>query len=120
MARRKKPTGETPEQAVERRQKESIANVANRSEKTSWNRKMENMVKLLAKIRPIEQKILNLHREKLPLLDEVHELRQTMVNECVHPFDQLIVKEDHVLCKFCNRKLKRSTVAQNADSKAQT
>ena len=115
MARRKKPVGETPEQAAERRQKEAIANAANRSEKTSWNRKMENMVKLLATLRPIEQKILDLQRQKFPIMDEVHELREIMVNECIHPYDQLVVKEDHVLCKFCNRRLKRPVI-QNAES----
>ena len=54
MARKKKPVGETKEQAEERRLLEAVANNANRSEKTSWNRKMKNMVELLTELRPIE------------------------------------------------------------------
>ena len=47
MARRKKPEGLTPEEQIIHSVKEAIANNANRSEKTSWNRKMDNMVKLI-------------------------------------------------------------------------
>ena len=105
MARKRKPENETPEQARIRRILETVSNVANRSEKTSWNRKMNNMVKLLAKLNPIEQKILKLQAEKEPLFDKVQILRETMTNECVHPFEYLEYKEDHVICKFCNKRL---------------
>jgi len=44
--------------------------------------------------------------KKQPIYDEMQEIREVMVDECIHPFDFLEVKDDHVLCKFCNRKLK--------------
>lgn len=106
MARRKTPENETPEQKEERQIKERIANGPKRAEKVSWNRKKANLEAVVEKIRPIEDKILDLIAKKQPLLDEIQEIRTQMIDECVHPFDYLEVKEDHVLCKFCNRKLK--------------
>ena len=106
MARRKKPENETPAEQRVRRIKEAISNHANRSEKVSWNRKMDNMVKLIAKLRPVEQKILEIMaEEKFPLLDKVQELREIMVKECVHPYEHLVIQFDHVECKFCDKKL---------------
>ena len=103
MARRKSPENETEDQRIERQHLEAVANVANRSEKTSWNRKMNNMVSLLATLRPIEEKILELIAEKQPILDQVAELRMTMVNECIHPYEYLLHEGDHVKCKFCDK-----------------
>ena len=105
MARRRKEEDETPEQTKQRRLFEAVSNVANRSDKTSWNRKMDNMVKLLARLRPIEQQILDLQAEKMPIMDDITALRQTMINECVHPFEYLVDKETHVECKFCNKRI---------------
>ena len=105
MARKKKPLNETEQEAEIRRDLESVSNVASRSEKTSWNRKMNNMVKLLSLLKPIEDKILELHAQKEPLFDETQALRAIMVKECVHPYEYLIHKGDHIACKFCNKKL---------------
>lgn len=108
MAKRKKPENETEEQAKVRKILESIANHAERSEKTAWKRKNDNMQKLLDQLRPVEQKILDIIiDEKQPILDKIAELRNTMVKECIHPFDMLVMKDDgYVECKFCGRKLK--------------
>lgn len=107
MARKKIPENETPEERIEREIKETIANHASRSEKTSWNRKMDNMVSLMATIRPIEEKIIELQAEKFPIFDEIQSLRNIMVNECIHPGEYLVVEDDHVVCKFCNKKINR-------------
>ena len=105
MARQRKPENETPEQAHVRQMLESVANNADRSEKTSWNRKMDNMVKLLAQLTPLADQILELEAQKLPILDEIQKLRLVMVNECIHPYDHLTFFEDHITCKFCNKRL---------------
>jgi len=105
MARQRKPKDETVDQARIRQLLESIANNADRSEKTSWNRKMDNMIKLIAKLRPLEEKIIELEEQKLPIIDDVNLLRQVMVKECVHPFDHLTYFENHVRCKFCDRRI---------------
>lgn len=106
MPRRKKPENETQEEALIRQELETIANTASRSEKTSWNRKMNNMVTLLAKLKPIEDEILELVAKKSVIFDEVQTLREVMKRECIHPFDQLVYKEDYAECKFCTRKVK--------------
>ena len=109
MARRKIPEHETEVEQSDRRIRDTISNTADRSAKTSWNRKMDNMVKLMAKVRPIENEIIALQAEKQPIFDEIQELRKLMVKECVHPYEYLLVvtdeENDYTLCKFCERKL---------------
>ncbi len=105
MARRKRNENETIDETTERRLKEEISNNANRSEKTSWNRKMDNMVKLLAEIRPIEEQIIALTEKKIPLFDQIQDLRKQMLQDCIHPYEYVLVEENHCVCKFCERKL---------------
>jgi hypothetical protein len=104
MARRKKPEDETLEQAEQRRLFEKICDHATRSEKVSWHRMMDNMISLLAKLRPIEDKIIKLNAEKTPIMDDIAMLRQRMVRDCVHPYEQLVIKDGSVECKFCNKR----------------
>lgn len=103
MARRKRPEGETPEQTASRQTLEKIADAATRSEKVAWDRKMDNMVSLIAKLRPIEDQILELMSAKQPILDDIAELRREMVRDCVHPYTHLVDKGIHQECKFCGR-----------------
>ena len=105
MARKKKPINETIEDARIRQDLEKIANTPSRSEKTSWNRKMNNMVKLLSLLRPIEDKILELQAQKEPIFDEIQILRCVMIKECIHPEEYLLHKGDYIQCKFCEKKL---------------
>ena len=106
MAKKRKPENETEEEKRLRLQFEAISNNANRSEKTSWNRKMDNMVNLMASLRPIEQKILDIwEKEKNPIMDNIHELRKTMINECIHPYEYLVEKDGVIICKFCERRI---------------
>jgi hypothetical protein len=104
MARLRKPENETTDEAEVRRVKETIANKATRNEKVAWDRKMDNMVTLLAKLQPIEDQIADLLTLKMPIIDDVQALRTLMVNDCVHPFTHLVEHDDHIVCKFCNRK----------------
>lgn len=105
MARKKKPVGETTEEAKIRQFLEKVANTATRSEKTSWNRKMNNMVSLLAELRPIEEQILELTASKHEIFDRIQVLRNVMVQECIHPFEQLVHKGTHAECKLCNKRV---------------
>ncbi|TFG94962.1 hypothetical protein E4H12_14210 [Candidatus Thorarchaeota archaeon] len=114
MARKKKPEGETPEQTRSRRAIETISNAASRSEKVSWDRKMDNMVKLMSTLRPLEDQILELMAQKQPIFDEIAALRADMIVDCVHPFTHVIFKQtdegDVVSCKFC---MKNFSVKRN-------
>lgn len=112
MARRTKKENETTDETTERRLKEEISNNANRSEKTSWNRKMDNMVKLLAEIHPIEEQIIALNEKKIPIFDQIQDLRKQMVQDCVHPYEYVLVEVDHARCKFCERKISLPNVEE--------
>ncbi len=106
MARRKKPENETTEQAASRNLFETISNKANRSEKTAWKRKLSNLTRIIEKLRPYEEEILNIIKDKKqPLLDELQLLRQEMVKECIHPFEHLVQTGGYIECKFCNKKI---------------
>ncbi len=105
MARTKIPDNETIEETENREIFETLSNFANRSEKTSWKRKRDNIEALIERLKPLEQRILNIMEEKLPILDEIATIRNEMVENCIHPIDQLVRFDDHVVCKFCERKL---------------
>lgn len=103
MARRPKPLNETSEETSRRQFLELISNNATRSEKTSWDRKMDTMVTLMAKLRPIEESIIELMAQKMPIIDQIQALRNDMVKTCVHPFTHLVYQDDGTaVCKFCN------------------
>lgn len=104
MAKRKKPENETPEETTIRQVLETVADTATRSEKVSWDRKMDNMVSLLAKLKPIEEKILDSMAEKAVIVDEIADLRKDMIRDCVHPYTHLVHKGDSTAeCKFCGK-----------------
>lgn len=104
MARRRKPEDETTDDAQRRRLLEHIADNSPRGEKVSWDRKMDNMVSLIAKLKPIEDQILDLMTQKTPILDDIAALRREMVKECVHPYQMLVdIGNGSAKCKFCDR-----------------
>ena len=105
MARlKKRPVEDMDNNEKEQHILNSVANHASLSDKISWNRKYDNMQKLITKIHPIEEQIVELRASILPFYDEIAELRQVMVEECIHPIDLLVLHDDYIECKFCNRK----------------
>ena len=111
MARQKQPDMETQEQQNIRKQLETISNISTRNERISWERKMDNMVKLIAKIRPIEEQITDLILQKQVFFDDISALRAEMVKDCIHPITHLAHNVDEVMgeyieCKFCGKRFK--------------
>lgn len=91
---------------------EKIINSKPKNERIAFARKLKKMYELVDSLTPIEEKILDIiYNEKNPIMDEIQELRATMVRECVHPKDNLVYfleKEEgleYVVCKFCNARL---------------
>lgn len=82
-----------------------IANHVTRSDKMSWERKYKNMQKELDKLRPVEDQLLELQAKKQKFIDVVTEIRLKMVEECIHPREYLIHNGDHIVCKFCEKRL---------------
>lgn len=105
MSKRKKDENETPEQTRQRRIFESISNFANRSDKTAWERKIEKLQQLLEELQPLEQQILDLTVKKYPIMDKITTVRKKMLENCIHPFDNLVLYDTHVHCKFCDTKI---------------
>jgi hypothetical protein len=104
MARRKSPEDETQDQKDTRLLISSVTDAAPRALKVSWDRKMDNMVTLMASLTPLEDKILDLMAQKTPIINEIDALRKVMVKECIHPRPSLTSNDGIVHCKFCNRR----------------
>lgn len=85
--------------------KEYIASLPDRSEVRSWERKCVTMQRLLDELAPIEEQMFEIMRERLPLVNQIEDLRFQMTQECIHPVEHLVEKDDHVICKFCDRRL---------------
>lgn len=84
--------------------KKIISGFTNISDKNSWLRKYENMQKLIETVNAYAEEITEIDKKRIPIFDEIALLRQTMVDECIHPHDHLIEYDDYVECKFCNKK----------------
>ena len=85
------------------KQLDKVSKFADKNQRLSFRRKKERMDTLLERIRPIEEKMLELILEKTPITDEIEKVRQGMVHECVHPRDYLVHKGTHIHCKFCSK-----------------
>jgi len=103
MSRQKAPENETFEQQTERLIFETISNFSNRSEKTSWKRKRDNIANIIEQLKPLEAEILAITAKKLPLMDQIALTRIEMVESCIHPIEDLVLHEGHVRCKFCEK-----------------
>ena len=101
----KKKKAKTPQELELLETFKQVADASTRNEKVSGNRKLKRMERLLEKLNPIETQILELYAQKMDIIDEVQILRTVMVEECIHPKEYLVQKDDHIVCKFCNKRI---------------
>lgn len=120
MAKRKRPEDVTPEELAIHRAKDFISNHATRAEKTAWQRQHENLAKLVRKLAPIEDKMLDLINQKSKIIDEVMVLRKDLVEQCIHPFEDLVHHEGCIICKFCEKKMAIPAHGEETDSNEST
>ena len=85
-----------------------------KNERVAWSRKLDKMQTLIQNMEPIENKLLELYAEKQKHMDEITQLRNIMIKDCIHPVDFLVDKITYVECKFCNDKIR---VLGNGDAK---
>ena len=84
-----------------------IVNHATKNERIAWKRKHKKLQEMIEeKISPLEDQILELTMTKMAAMDEAIAIRDVLVSECVHAKEFLVQKDDYVLCKFCDAKLK--------------
>lgn len=93
-----------------RRELEMVAKGADKNQRLAWRRKKVRMETLLERIKPLEEKALEIILEKQPIMDDIESVRQKMIKECIHPADNLIHKGNFILCKFCKSKLKINNI----------
>jgi hypothetical protein len=107
--RKKIPENESDSEREIRLAKEKISSFATRGERLAWDRKLKKMEKFIEELVPVEDKILEIIKnEKYPIMDKIEAVRKTMILECVHPENYLIVDEDwsHAHCKFCGKNIR--------------
>lgn len=85
--------------------KKVIFRQSSQLDKTSWLRKYENLQTLITQVNSLAEKIAEIEAEKIPIIDQINELRQQMVQECVHPIEHLVDHEGYTLCKFCEKRI---------------
>lgn len=83
-----------------------ISNVAPENDKMAWRRLRRELTKHLEELETHNATYFEIQAKRKPLMDHIEELRKKMVTECVHPSDELVYKSTHVLCKFCNKRLR--------------
>jgi hypothetical protein len=98
---------------------DAVASLSPKAEKLAWKRKEKKMQGFVEDIGKIEDQILALVKEKMPLDDEISELREIMVKDCIHQKSDLAHLGTHIVCKFCERKLSIPRKAYNAMVEAQ-
>jgi hypothetical protein len=85
---------------------ETIAGHAVKGEIAAWNRKRKSIERIITNnIHPLEQKLIELNAQLMPLYDELKSARSAMIEFCIHPIDMLVKVEGHVECKFCDAKM---------------
>jgi hypothetical protein len=85
--------------------KKVIFRQSSQLDKTSWLRKYENLQTLINQVNVLAEQIAEIEASKEPIIDQINDLRQQMVHECIHPIDHLVDHEGVTLCKFCEKRI---------------
>ncbi len=83
-----------------------VSNIAPENDKMAWRRLRRELTKNLDSLDELNTEYFAIQAKRKPILDHIDELRAKMITECVHPADELVYKNSHVLCKFCNKRLR--------------
>jgi len=106
MARQKINKSESEKDKKERLDIELITKKISKNDKLNWKRSYDKMHRILVtELQPLEEQIINLQVLKIPVFDKITEIRNKLVNECIHPKDMLIHKGNYIECKFCGSKI---------------
>lgn len=82
-----------------------VANFRDKNEKASWLRKKKNLEALVVNLEPTELEILRLEKTKMHIIDEIDEIRKSMLVDCIHPQDYLVHYGTYIRCRFCESKI---------------
>ena len=85
---------------------QAVSSHAIKGEVAAWSRKRKSIERVITtNIRPLEDKIIEVNSQLIPLYDQLKTMRAEMVEFCIHPIDMLAYVVDHVECRFCSAKL---------------
>lgn len=82
-----------------------IRKCADASDYATWRRRQKRLEGMIEKLRPLNDKMIEIHAKRIPLLKDIDSLRDEMTSLCVHPRETLQHEGTHIVCKFCNRSL---------------
>ena len=85
-----------------------VSDLANDKDKMSWRRYGRELSKNLELIEPMYQELLILKNKMQPIENRIDIIRSKMVDECIHPQEELVYESDTnmVVCKFCKSRMK--------------
>lgn len=86
--------------------KKNIGKIQTPADKISWKRKREKLEELVSEVQRGEDEILEIRSRNAPKIKKIEKYRETMVYECIHPYEYLVHKGQYIECKFCNKKLR--------------
>lgn len=108
MARRRNPENETTAEAIIRQRKEKISGIATTNDRIGWRRKFKDLKARIDTLKPFEERILEVMKERHTIDDEIKKIRDDLMKDCIHPVDFLLIDEGNAYftCKFCERRLR--------------
>lgn len=71
----------------------------------SWDSEVKVLETLVEKANELSDNLLLLREAQLLKIEEIMQLREVMVKDCIHPADHLVHFGTHIRCKFCETKL---------------
>lgn len=94
----------------------AVVKSKSKNDKLAWMRKYNKLQTYARELKPLEDKALEIFKEKQPILDKISALRVEMIKECVHPREALIHNGNHIVCKFCDARLSIPATVHVADN----
>lgn len=85
---------------------EKISNVSPNNDKLAWRRLYKELQRHIIEYNNLNSQFLEVKAKRVAVNKTINEMREKMVNECIHPKTELVYKGDHVVCKFCEKRLK--------------
>lgn len=89
-----------------KRAAKAISSAVPKNDRMAWLRLNRELNKHLAELDEINPSWMELTSKRQHILDHVDELRDKMISECIHPEDQLTLREGKLHCAFCNRRVR--------------
>lgn len=83
-----------------------ISSKLENSDKVFFNRKNIELKEKLAELEVLIIEVNEIELRKIPILDEIKAIRDSIVHRCTHPKEYLVQEAENIfICSFCDIKL---------------